>query len=808
MRRQHSLQYSILTALILVALSAVALPARAFSQSASSPGPCNVPLVNPNAHFEFSEGSLVTPVATRNGCFIFATALGRNPVGLAVFRRTATGVEQVRFVALTGRPRMLALSPDEKTLFVGTGKNLAVLDVARLLEKNSDPLIGYVGDRRFDEGVATIDITPDGKHVFVLHPQTEWISIIDTEKARANAGASAIVGGMQNLGGGGRLALSPDGRYLFATVVRLQDLSLVPEAKDWPLTCNIPNSTEKTRDGALVVIDVQRAIAGSPSPIMGSARAGCGPIFIAMSPDGKTAYVVANGENAVLAFDVQSVAMPRLIGKVPVGASPISIATIHGGTKLVVANSDQYEHPDQPQSVTVIDASKMAYGSQAVLGAIPAGVTPRQLHVTADGSTLVLANNGTPSTLQLVDLERLPLVNRGKPQAGVSAECNLPAATPVHDLKIGGIPRFALASRDGCWIFLRVDNFTEGNTTSSGVAVLHREGGSVRQVRYVEMRGIHDTMAFTPNEKMLLVQTDRQIGVLDVAALMSGSGQSIRGYIDSPRFSNKGGTQTGAMPISRDGKYLFITQHPLAWISIIDLQKVEAGRFGAEAVAGGFATEQWPSGIVVAPDGRHLLYTANSTATAGPSLKCRPYGSVDLSEPAVAPPHAIFVADIEMALSKPESAIVGALSTRCGAAPLASSPDGRALYAISHQDGVLLAFDAQPVLQGAKAPMLAGIVPVGSFPRDVLVVDGGKKVIVANSNQVLGGVTDTETLTVIDTAKIASGTGAVLGTIPVGADPRYLSVTADGRTLLVSNYKSRTLQLIDLDRLPLQPVKP
>ena len=60
----------------------------------------------------------------------------------------------------------------------------------------------------------------------------------------------------------------------------------------------------------------------------------------------------------------------------------------------------------------------------------------------------------------------------------------------------------------------------------------------------------------------------------------------------------------------------------------------------------------------------------------------------------------------------------------------------------------------------------------------------------------------------IDTSKIASGGDAVLGTIRVGADPRYLSVTRDGKTLLVSNFKSRTLQMIDLDRLPLQPAKP
>jgi DNA-binding beta-propeller fold protein YncE len=124
----------------------------------------------------------------------------------------------------------------------------------------------------------------------------------------------------------------------------------------------------------------------------------------------------------------------------------------------------------------------------------------------------------------------------------------------------------------------------------------------------------------------------------------------------------------------------------------------------------------------------------------------------------------------------------------------------------SHSDHTLLAFDLRPFLEGGRAPTLIGTVPVGSNPRDQVVVDGGRKVIVANSSQYYGTAADKETLTVIDTAKIASGAEAVLGIIRVGADPRNLSVTPDGRTLLVSSVGSRTLQLIDLERMPLEPV--
>jgi DNA-binding beta-propeller fold protein YncE len=174
----------------------------------------------------------------------------------------------------------------------------------------------------------------------------------------------------------------------------------------------------------------------------------------------------------------------------------------------------------------------------------------------------------------------------------------------------------------------------------------------------------------------------------------------------------------------------------------------------------------------------------------------------------VAPRSAIFVVDIGKAFSDPRNAIVTAVSTGCATAPLSVSPDGKTLYTTSHGDNTLLAFDARPFFESGKAPVPIGTVPVGSLPRDQIVVDGGRKVIVANSNQLFGTANDSEVLTVVDTAKIASGADAVLGTVRVGADPRYLSVTPDGKTLLVSNFKSRTLQIIDLDRLPLQPAKP
>ncbi len=60
---------------------------------------------------------------------------------------------------------------------------------------------------------------------------------------------------------------------------------------------------------------------------------------------------------------------------------------------------------------------------------------------------------------------------------------------------------------------------------------------------------------------------------------------------------------------------------------------------------------------------------------------------------------------------------------------------------------------------------------------------------------------------IIDTQKITKGEAAVLGTVAAGVFPRELRVTEDFETLLLTNFGSQNLAVIDLERLPLEPRK-
>jgi len=128
------------------------------------------------------------------------------------------------------------------------------------------------------------------------------------------------------------------------------------------------------------------------------------------------------------------------------------------------------------------------------------------------------------------------------------------------------------------------------------------------------------------------------------------------------------------------------------------------------------------------------------------------------------------------------------------------------VYATARNSNALLVFDAAK-LRSDAARALVGRVPVGTAPVGVAVVDSGRTIVVTNSNRFAGSAEDRQTLTVIDAAKVSDGERAVIGSIPAGAFPREMRVTSDGATLIVTNFASKQIELIDLARLPVEPVK-
>ncbi|HYV97143.1 MAG TPA: hypothetical protein VE967_06800, partial [Gemmatimonadaceae bacterium] len=127
------------------------------------------------------------------------------------------------------------------------------------------------------------------------------------------------------------------------------------------------------------------------------------------------------------------------------------------------------------------------------------------------------------------------------------------------------------------------------------------------------------------------------------------------------------------------------------------------------------------------------------------------------------------------------------------------SPDGARAYVTARGENNLLVFDTNKLVSDS-AHALIGRVPVGTAPVGVAVVDDGRKIILTNSNRFAGSAADHQELTIVDATRVREGAAAVIGKIPAGGFPRELRVTADGKALLVTNFTSKTLEIVDLGR--------
>ncbi len=354
-----------------------------------------------------------------DGCWVFVSlAVGDSEASdsepaaqIAVFRRQGGQLVQARLVHVGGNPTGMVLTHDGKLLIVADGKRVAFLDTLRLTSGHATPVLGYWNDGTREPGRIYVNVTAGDKHLFISDEGAGTITVLDLARARASGFAADAKIGIIPVGRGPvALTFSPDQRYLYSTTLTMQDGS------DWPKECvreylNDSNAPRVTQ-GGLFVIDVGLAISQPGKAVVAVAKAGCTPVRLALSPQGETAYVTARGGNAVLAFDTAKLvsgANGAQIGSVPTGPNPIGVAVLDEGRRLIVTNSNRFgATAAEPQSLLVLDATKIAAGKAAILGAVQAASLPREMRVTADGRTLFVVNT-VSRKLQVIDLARLPL---------------------------------------------------------------------------------------------------------------------------------------------------------------------------------------------------------------------------------------------------------------------------------------------------------------------------------------------------------------------------------------------------------------
>jgi YVTN family beta-propeller protein len=179
---------------------------------------------------------------------------------------------------------MIVLTPDRRKAYL---PNIGS-DSVTVLEQPDNPAAPWkLTQIAVGKGPEGIDVSPDGKEVWVAHRSDGGVSIIDVATDRVVHTLPALARAPI------RVKLTPDGkRVLISDVVALGG---------------------PPQRGELVVVDARKR------KELGRVALGLGPIGIATTPDGKRAFVAAVAEGKVVVVDLASM---KITGSVETGAGP------------------------------------------------------------------------------------------------------------------------------------------------------------------------------------------------------------------------------------------------------------------------------------------------------------------------------------------------------------------------------------------------------------------------------------------------------------------------------------------------------
>ncbi len=364
---------------------------------------CNRAMASPLVHVMLP-GSPFTALPSADGCWLFVSLTQPRPE-IAVIARGNGGLTLKRMVSLPGWPMGMVLSHDGKVLVVAEGANVVFLDVGQLTTGNNNAILGYWGiPGRRPPGCVYVSVTADDRYVFVSNEAVGTISVIDLALTRRSRFAQvrvigSIAAGVGPLG----ITFSPDKRFLYATVLTAQGIG-------WSNRCspeNVPTAAPDHPEGAIVVVDMKLAVSDPARSVLRRVPAGCSPARIVVSSETGRVYVTARGSNELLTFsehELSGSAAGAHGERMAVGQSPVGVALVDQGRKVVVAGSDRFHTGAAAPALYVIDAARVGANSPAV-GSIPSQGFPREIRATADGRTL-LVTNFDGGSLQIVDLER------------------------------------------------------------------------------------------------------------------------------------------------------------------------------------------------------------------------------------------------------------------------------------------------------------------------------------------------------------------------------------------------------------------
>ena len=353
--------------------------------------------------------------ATRNVPSSFTTVAGGNPFSLQVtkdgkfvfaitpstlnvlVKGSGMTLSQSHFYNVSSFSMAMnggVLTNDGKYLLVAAGSGVDIFSVADA-EAGIAPLVGMLATPGLHGkgGAVEVVLSPDNQFAFVTVKSRDIMSVFNLSKALASRafGSSEFVGSVRLGSSPVGMTLSPDGTLLYATSYSTSD-------------------SITTGEGLLSVLDVAKAETHTSASVVAQTTAGCGPARVITSGNGQMVWVTARNSNTLLGFSaslLRSDSHHSLIAKVAVGQTPIGLALVDDGTRIVVADTDVLNTGPTAHNLAVVNVAAALDRKPALLGFIPTGLLPREFATIPGGRYLLVSDNGSKQ-VQVLDLSKLP----------------------------------------------------------------------------------------------------------------------------------------------------------------------------------------------------------------------------------------------------------------------------------------------------------------------------------------------------------------------------------------------------------------
>jgi DNA-binding beta-propeller fold protein YncE len=345
----------------------------------------------------------------------------------------------------------------------------------------------------------------------------------------------------------------------------------------------------------------------------------------------------------------------------------------------------------------------------------------------------------------------------------------------VATVPVPGQPFASVATHDGRIVFVSV------SANRGAVVVFRAVPSGLERVGLIELRGPSALgMALLADDSVLLVADGDGVALIDAAAARSGA------HTDPVYVDDDAGAGTIKVIATPDGRTAFAADENRARLSVLRIQRQPNGAPGAVRTAR-IDVDRAPVGLALSPDGATLYVVSEiavrgATADAGGELarRCGPRG---------VPSGTLSVIDVA------RGAVVARLAAGCSPVRVALSADGATAWVSVRGEDRVIAFDTAKVRTDAAHALVAQA-RVGSAPVGLALLAHDSLLAVANSNRFDAGA-GASTATVLQLGPVPSART----TVPAGSFPREFSVSPDGSRLYLTNFRSRTVEVIDVMRL-------